>query len=151
MSSRTRLAYAAAAIVLVLGLLALLNPLLAVRAFGLEVVAPRGLSEARATFGALFVAMAGLLLWAIPQRPALGSVVRTIGLLWVAIAAGRVASVAIDGVLTLGNLAWLAVEAGVAAVLLWASLETPPTGAELRTRRELAAARRRAAGDAERS
>lgn len=148
MTTRTRLAYAAAAVVLVLGLLALLNPLLGVRLVGLEVVAPRGLSQARAVFGALFVTMAGVLLWAIPQRPDKGAAVRAIGVLWTGIAAGRAASVAIDGVVTLGNLAWLLLEAGVAALLLWGSLETPPSGAELRARRELAAARRRAAGDA---
>lgn len=148
MTTRTRIAYAAALVVLALGLLTLLNPLLGVRLVGLEVVAPRGLSHARAVLGAMFVGMAGMLLWSIPQRPATGAAVRAIGLLWAAIAAGRVASVAIDGVVTLGNLAWLLLEAALAGALLWASLETPPSGAEARARRELAAARKRASGDA---
>lgn len=149
MTTRTQLAYAAAGVVLLLGLLSLFNPGLATRLLGLEIAAPRGLSEVRATYGALFVTMAALLLWALPQRPRGAIVVRALGLLWAGAAAGRVASMAIDGILTVGNFAILAVAAVVAVLLVWGSLETPPTPAESAARREATAARR-AAGRAKR-
>lgn len=149
MTTRTQLAYAAAGVVLLLGLLSLFNPGLATRLLGLEIAAPRGLSEVRATYGALFVTMAALLLWALPQRPRGAIVVRALGLLWAGAAAGRVASMAIDDILTVGNFAILAVAAVVAVLLVWGSLETPPTAAESAARREAAAARR-AAGRAKR-
>lgn len=150
MTTRTQLAYAAAGVVLLLGLLSLFNPVLATRLLGLEIAAPRGLSEVRATYGALFVTMAALLLWALPQRPRGAIVVRAMGILWAGVAAGRIASMAIDdATLTVGNVASLAVAAVVAVLLLWGSLETPPTAAEAASRREAAAARR-AAGRAKR-
>ena len=145
MTTRTQLAYAAAGDVLVLGLLSLFNPVLATRLLGLEIVAPRGLSEVRATYGALFVTMAVLLLWALPQRPRGAIVVRALGLLWAGAAAGRIASMAIDGILTVGNFGGLAVATVVAVLLVWGSLETPPTAAEAAARRASAAARREAA------
>lgn len=144
MTTRTQLAYAAAGVVLVLGLLSLINPWLAARLLGFELATPRAVSEVRATYGALYVTMAALLLWAIPLRPRAGSVVRVAGFLWAGAAAGRTASLVIDGVLGPINLGLLLMQVAVAAVLVWASLETPPTGDELRTRREVAAARRRA-------
>ncbi len=144
MTTRTQLAYAAAGVVLVLGLLSLLNPWLAARLLGFELATPRAVSEVRATYGALHVTMAALLLWAIPLRPRPGSVVRVAGILWAGAAAGRVASLVIDGVLGPFTLGLLLVQVAVAAVLVWASYETPPSGDELRTRREVAAARRRA-------
>lgn len=144
MTTRTQLAYAAAGVVLLLGLLSLFNPALATRLLGLEIVAPRGLSEVRATYGALFVTMAALLLWALPLRPRSGIVVRAMGLLWAGAAAGRVASMAIDGVLTIGNAGALTLAVAVAAVLVWGSLETPPTAAQLADRRAALAARRSA-------
>lgn len=149
MTTRTQLAYAAAGVVLLLGLLSLFNPGLSTRLLGLEIVAPRGLSEVRATYGALFVTMAALLLWALPQRPRGAIVVRALGLLWAGAAAGRIASMAIDGILTVGNFGGLAVATVVAVLLVWGSLETPPTAAEAAARRESAAARR-AAGRAKR-
>jgi hypothetical protein len=144
MTTRTQLAYAAAGVVLVLGLLSLLNPWLAARLLGFELATPRAVSEVRATYGALHVTMAALLLWAIPLRPRAGLVVRVAGILWAGAAAGRTASLVIDGVIGPANLGLLLVQVAVAAVLVWASFETPPSGAELRTRREVAAAKRRA-------
>lgn len=149
MTTRTQLAYAAAGVVLVLGLLSLLNPWLAARLLGFELATPRAVSEVRATYGALHVTMAALLLWAIPLRPRAGLVVRVAGILWAGAAAGRMASLVIDGVLGPANLGLLLVQVAVAAVLVWVSFETPPSGEELRTRREVAAAKRRA--DAARS
>lgn len=145
MTTRTQLAYAAAGVVLVLGLLSLFNPVLAVRLLGLELVAPRGLSEVRATYGALFVTMGALLLWALPQRPRAAAVVRAMGILWAGAAAGRVASMAIDGILTVGNFGSLAIAVAVAGLLLWGSFEMPPTPAEAAARRAAAVARRQTA------
>jgi hypothetical protein len=145
MTTRTQLAYAAAGVVLLLGLLSLFNPVLATRLMGLEIAAPRGLSEVRATYGALFVTMAALLLWALPQRPRGAIVVRAMGLLWAGAAAGRIASMAIDGILTVGNFGGLAVAVVVAALLVWGSLETPLTAADAAARRTALAARREAA------
>ena len=144
MTTRTQLAYAAAGVVLVLGLLSLLNPWLAARLLGFELAAPRAVSEVRATYGALHVTMAALLLWAIPLRTSAGPVVRVAGILWAGAAAGRAASLVIDEVFGPVNLALLLVQLAVAAVLVWASFETPPSGDERRMRRELAAAKRRA-------
>ena len=80
MSLRTQLAYLAAGLTLALGLLSLLNPLLMVRILGLEVLEPRGLSEIRATYGMLFLAMGGVMLWAIPTRPRSNPFLRSIPL-----------------------------------------------------------------------
>lgn len=145
MTTRTQLAYAAAGVVLVLGLLSLLNPWLAARLLGFELAVPRAVSEVRATYGALHVAMAALLLWAIPLRPRAALVVRVVGLLWAAAAAGRLASAILDAVVGPWNLGLLLVQLAVAALLLWAAGETPPPAAEVRARRDLEAARRRAA------
>lgn len=144
MTTRTQLAYAAAGVVLVLGLLSLLNPWLAARLLGFDLATPRAVSEVRATYGAMHVTMAALLLWAIPLRPRAGLVVRMIGFLWAGAAAGRAASLVIDGGVGPFNLGLLLVQLAVAAVLVWASYETPPSGDELRVRREVAAAKRRA-------
>ncbi len=146
MTTRTQLAYAATGVVLLLGLLSLFNPVLATRLLGLEIAAPRGLSEVRAIYGALFVAMGALLLWALPQRPRGAVVVRALGILWAAAAAGRAASMAIDdGTFTVGNFASLALATAVAVFLVWGSFETPPTAAEAAARRTAIAARREAA------
>lgn len=144
MTTRTQLAYAAAGVVLILGLLSLLNPWLAARLLGFDLATPRAVSEVRATYGAMHVTMAALLLWAIPLRPRAGLVVRMAGILWAGAAAGRTASLLIDGGVGPFNLGLLLVQVVVAAVLLWVSFETPPSGTELRTRRKVAAAKRRA-------
>lgn len=145
MTVRTQLAYATTGVVLVLGLVALLNPVLAAGLLGYQLVAPRALSEVRATYGAFHVTMAALLLWAVPLRPRAAWVVRVVGFLWSGAALGRVASLAIDAVWTLANVGLLLLQVAVAGVLVWVSFETPPPAAEVRARREVAAARRRAA------
>ncbi len=145
MTLRTQLAYAAAALTLVVGLLALLNPMLAARLAGLEVVAPRGLSELRSGHGALTLALGALMLWALPLRPKKGPLLRTLAILVAAAALGRLASVAIDGVPTLMNLVFLLLQAFVAAAAFWASSERLPSRAEWRARREAADARDEAA------
>ena len=134
MTLRTQLAYAAAALTLVAGLVALLNPLFAARLLGLEVVAPRGLSELRSGYGALTLALGGLMLWALPLRPATGRLLRTVALLVAAAALGRLASMAIDAVLGALNLLFLLLQTLVAGSLLWASTERVPSKAERRAR-----------------
>ena len=121
--NRTRLAYVSAAIVLVLALLAFLNPWLMVRVVGFELVEGRGLSEMRATYGAFFIVMAGVLLWAIPNRPAGKPYLRFGGLLWLGAAVGRIASMIIDGALLPFNFAALAVELVIAVPLLLAGFQ----------------------------
>src|SRR3990170_6089975 len=118
MTPRTQVACAGAGVMLVLGLLSLLNPWLAARLLGFEFAAPRAISEVRATYGALHVTMAALLLWAIPLRPRAGLVVRVVGILWVGAAAGRTASQVIDAVPGPANLGSLLVQLAVAAVLV---------------------------------
>jgi hypothetical protein len=145
MTLRTQLAYAAAVLTLAVGLVALLNPVLAARMLGLEVVAPRGLSEIRSGFGALTLALAGLMLWALPLRPKTAPLLRTLAIVVAAAALGRLASMAIDGVFGPMNLLFLVLQSVVAGALLWASSERPPTRREQRARRETAAARDEAA------
>jgi hypothetical protein len=145
MTTRTQLAYLAAGVVLVLGLSSLFNPALTAQLLGLAIVAPRGLSEVRATYGGLFVTMAALVLWSLPLRPRTGLPLRILGLLWGGVAVGRLASMAIDGLPTLGNLVALVVAIAIAFALIWAAYETPPSPAEARALRESAAARRRLA------
>ncbi len=118
MNARTQLAYLAAGLTLALGLLSFINPLVMVRLLGLEVVEPRGLSEIRATYGALFLAMGAVMLWAVPTGRR-GSWLRLPGLLWLAAAVGRALSMAIDGVLTPLNVVILLLELliGVSALV----------------------------------
>ena len=125
MTVRTQLAYLAAGITLVLGLLSLLNPLLAVRLLGLEVLEPRGLSEIRATYGALFTVMGGVMFWAVPTRPRNSSWLRFAGILWLGAAAGRILSIVIDGVVTPFNLLSLALELVVGVTAVVGSMERP--------------------------
>lgn len=124
-SARTTLAYAAAAALVAFGLLALLNPLVAVRLVGLEVIEPRGLSEVRASYGALLLAMGGVMLWAVPTRPRSAPWLRFAGLLWAASSLGRIASVVLDGVWTPVNLLTVLVAAFLAFAFLVASFQTP--------------------------
>lgn len=125
MSVRTQLAYLAAGLTLALGLLGLLNPLLTVRLLGLEVVAPRGLSEVRATYGALFVVLGGLMMWAVPTRPRNAPLLRFAGVVWLAVALGRFLSIVIDGAITAPNLGLMLFELGVGAAALVGSFHTP--------------------------
>lgn len=124
-SVRTTLAYVAAAATLAFGLLALLNPLVAVRLVGLEVIEPRGLSEVRATYGALLLAMGGAMVWAVPTRPRSAPWLRFAGLLWGAAALGRLASVVLDGVWTPLNLAIVLGSGFVSVAFFLASFQDP--------------------------
>lgn len=125
MSVRTQLAYLAAGLTLALGLLGLLNPHLTASLVGLEVAQPHGLSEVRATYGALFVVLGGLMLWAVPTRPRNAPLLRFSGLVWLAVALGRLLSIVIDGTITPPNLVLLAIELLIGAAALIGSFHTP--------------------------
>lgn len=126
MSVRTQLAYLAAGLTIVLALLALLNPAFAVRVLGLEIVDPRGFSEIRATYGALFLVLGGGMLWAVPTRPRSAPWLRFGGLLWCGAALGRLLSILIDpGALTLFNVIALAVQALIGAAAVIGSFQAP--------------------------
>jgi hypothetical protein len=90
---------------------------------GLEVIGPRGLSGIRATYGALFVVMAGVMVWAVPTRPRSNPWLRFAGILWLGAAAGRVLSIVLDGVLTPLNFVSLGIELLVGAGALLGSFE----------------------------
>lgn len=126
-SVRTTLAYAAAIALVAFGLLALLNPLVAVRLVGLEVVEPRGLSEIRASYGAFLLAFGGAMIWAIPTRPRSAPWLRFGGVLFLAWTAGRGASVLLDGVWTPLNLLVTVLGAVLAVALLLASFQSRPS------------------------
>ena len=121
MRGRRRLGFISAGLTLAWGLLGLLNPLLLVRIVGLDVVDPRGLSEARALFGALFVVLGAVMLWAASVRSAPPVYLRLPGLLITSEAAGRLASIVIDGVLSPLNFVFLAVELLIGVLALLAS------------------------------
>lgn len=130
--NRRQLAYVAAGVVIITGLLGLVNPLLAVRLYGLEVFDPRGISQVRATFGGLYLALGGMLLWAAtPRASAAASSVgrpylRAAALLVGCVAAGRVLSIVIDGVVSPLNLLFLAFELAVCVLSLLASAPAKP-------------------------
>ncbi len=145
MTLRTQLAYLSAAITLVFGLIALVSPLLVAGLLGLQVVSPRGVSELRSSYGALTLAMGVLMLWAIPMRPQKGRLLRTLAILLAAAALGRLASIAVDVVVSLTNLLFLLLQVFVAGTIFWASNEKQPSRAEQRARREAAEARDEAA------
>lgn len=125
-SVRTTLAYLAAAALVAFGLLALLNPLVAARLVGLEVVEPRGLSEVRAFYGAMILMLGGVMVWAVPMRPRSAPWMRLAGLLWAAATLGRAASVILDGVWTPVNLLFLLASGVIAAAFILASFQTRP-------------------------
>ena len=126
MSLRSQLAYLAAGLTLVLGLLGLLNPILTLRLAGLEVVQPRGLGEARALFGAMFLTMGGYMLWALAARPRARAVLRFIGFLWLAIALGRLLTLLIAGPFSTGSVALLAFDLVVGFGAYLGSTEAGP-------------------------
>ena len=119
MSLRSQFAYLAAGLMLALGLLGLLNPILTLRLTGLEVSMPRGLGQARALFGALFLTMGGFMLWALSVRPRAKAVLRFAAFLWLASALGRLLSLLVDGLFSVGGILLLAFDlvVGIGAYL----------------------------------
>lgn len=124
MSLRSQLAYLASGLTLVLGLLGLLNPVLTLGLTGLQVVEPRGLGQARALFGALFLTMGGYMLWAISTRPRARGVLLFVGFLWLASALGRLLSLLLDGAFSWGSVLLLLFDLAVAGGALLGSTES---------------------------
>jgi hypothetical protein len=127
MTPRTQLGYLAAILTLALGLVGFLGPiwmaeLLGFRAAQLE---PRGLSEIRATYGAMFTVMGAVMLWAVPTRPRGTPYLRFASFLWLGAGAGRFLSMIIDGVITPMNFGGLALQILIGICALVASLEDP--------------------------
>lgn len=121
MNARAHLVYVSAGVTLGLGLLGLLNPALTVRMLGLELVDPRGLSQARATFGALHVTLGAVLLWAAAKRSVPAPYLWMSTMLLGSIAMGRLLSILIDGAVTFPNVAFLVSEGIVTAGALMAA------------------------------
>lgn len=116
MKLRSWLLYLAVAITLGLGLLGLLNPVLTAHLLGLEVLEPRGLSQVRATFGALHIALGAVILIGASRRPrSAGAYLRVAALLVGAVALGRFFSIVIDGAFGVANLLFLGSELVVVA------------------------------------
>ena len=132
MSNRTRLAYLAAVITLAFGLLALVLPEWLVLALGLElsVARPWGISEVRAVFGALFIALGVAMLWGVARRPKpfAYAYLRLAALLWLAAAGGRLFSIVLDGALLPMNFLALGIELLVGIPTLIASFEATRRG-----------------------
>jgi hypothetical protein len=124
-SYRTVAAYVASVVTLALGLMGLVNPHFSAWLLGLEIVLPRGVGEVRSSLGALYLAMGGVMLWAVASRPKGASYLRFAGLLWLAIALGRLLSLLIDGGWGLISIGALLLELLLAAAALVASYQTP--------------------------
>jgi hypothetical protein len=107
MNVRSQLIYVSAAITFGLGLLGLVNPIFTASMLGLDIVDPRGLSQVRATFGMLHLALGALIVRGSLQRPGAGAYLKVTALLVGAVAVGRLLSIVLDGALTLLVLAWL--------------------------------------------
>ena len=106
----TQLAYLATVITLIFGVVSLVNPFFMARVLGLTFTEPRGVSELRATYGALFTVMGAVMLWALLTRHRSAGWLRFAGLLWLGAAGGRLVSIVVDGVPTLYNFLVLALE-----------------------------------------
>lgn len=96
-----------------LGLFGLFLPHSAARFVGVTPDPERGLSEIRATYGGLFLAMG---LWATIAQDT--EVFRALGIAWMGAAAGRSFSVVRDGANTGANFGGIAMEATIGLTLL---------------------------------
>jgi len=104
---------AGALVTLGLGLLGLVRPLAAAKLVGIEPIGTLGISELRASYGGLFAALGLCAL--VSQSPLVFDV---LGLAWAGTAAGRVASMFLDRSFAPKNWGGLAMEVGLAALLL---------------------------------
>lgn len=127
MTPRTQLGYLAAILTLALGLVGFLGPIWMAELLGFNParLLPRGLSEIRATYGAMFIVMGAVMLWSIPTRPRGIPYLRFASFLWLGAGAGRFLSMIIDGVITPMNFAGLGLEVLIGIAALLASLENP--------------------------
>lgn len=106
-------AYLGASISVVAGVLGLLFPARVSRVVGVELPGRLGMSEFRATYGGLFIG-AGVAVLALGSREA----ALVLGLAWLGAFAARLLSVALDRSTSRENMAGLAIEAAVGALLV---------------------------------
>jgi hypothetical protein len=127
MTPRTQLGYLAAILTLAFGLVGFLGPIWMAELLGLNAarLLPRGLSEVRSTYGAMFTVMGAVMLWAVPTRPRGIPYLRFAAFLWLGAGVGRFLSMIIDGVVTPFNFAGLAFQILIGVGALLASLENP--------------------------
>lgn len=102
-----------ATITAAMGMMGLVSPTTASKVTGLSPSGKLGLSEIRATYGGLFLAMG---LWALISRDQ--DVFITVGLAWGGAAAGRIVSVVLDRSFLPKNLGGIVFEAAIAWLLL---------------------------------
>ncbi len=86
--------------------------------FSLDV--DRGPNEVRAVYGGFGIAMAGMAWWAVLATPAATGLLTALGIALIGMAAGRVASMAIEGSVPTYGLVTGAGELGLACALFWA-------------------------------
>jgi Domain of unknown function (DUF4345) len=125
MSPRTQLAYLSSFITLGLGIAFLVYPLGLVLLTGLDISQPRGLSEVRSTYGAMFGVMGAMMIYGTLRRPRTARYLRFASYLWLGAFAGRLLSMIIDGVWTPVNFGVLALQLVVGVGALLGGLETP--------------------------
>ncbi|HRN17476.1 MAG: DUF4345 family protein [Trueperaceae bacterium] len=127
MNVRSQLVYVSTAILFALGLLGLANPFFTAKMLGLEIADVRGISQVRATFGAMHLALGGLVLRGAVRRAGAPAILGAAALLVGAVAAARLLSVVIDGAVTLLNVLFLLSEiVALAGILLaWFDARRP--------------------------
>lgn len=106
------------------GLFALARPAAAGRFVGLSSLGPHGAGELRAVYGALVIAI-GVLIGLSLRIDGGEHWLRAFAILFAALACGRLVSLAADGASGY-TLAALALEGGMAALLVWASRAIGP-------------------------
>lgn len=123
MNVRSQLIYVAAALTFGLGLLGTVNPLVTARLLGLEVVDLRGLSQVRATFGLLHMALGAVIVRGSLRRPGSETYLSAAALLIGGVVVGRLLSIVVDGAFTLLNVLFLVGEAVALAGIVIARLD----------------------------
>lgn len=108
-----------AAVNLLFGVIALTSPGRVARFIGLETTSASARGELRAVFGGLVIALAVLMVVAL-RRDDGPAILRTVAVIFAGLAAGRVVSLAADGVNAYTAIALL-LEGGTAALLAWAA------------------------------
>lgn len=116
------LGYFAVAIILVLGIVSFAQPAFIAGLFGLEAVEPRGLSQIRATFGTMYLALGGTILVGMTRPATRPATLAIPAVLVAAIVVGRIVSFAVDYSFGLLNFVFLLGElaalAGIVTALL---------------------------------
>lgn len=103
---------------MVLGVVSFAQPAFIAGLFGLEAVEPRGLSQIRATFGAMYIALGGTILLGMTRPATRPATLAIPAVLVTAVAVGRAVSFAVDYSFGLLNFVFLLGEiAAVAGIV----------------------------------